>query len=137
MIATFDQLSKNRPPFKDVLCKAWDCDVRLQKLDGPDKLRMVELTEGLEKDDDGNVLDKQAGYEFGLELLARSIVDDEGTLQFAAPAARQWLSGEIEAVAELLDEAIELNGLGADDEVEQKKSDSTGPPHGSLLSDSA
>jgi len=138
MTATFEQITQGRPTHLDVPCKAWGCDVRLQRLSGPDKLDIVELSETLDKDDQGNVLDKKAGYVFGLELLSRSIVDDQGNLQFATPLRLHWLSGEIGACSELLGPATQLNNLGPDDddEVEQKKTDSTGPQLADLPSGS-
>jgi hypothetical protein len=60
----------------------------------------------------GGAEDKERNYQFGVDLLAESIVDSEGQLQFAADdAAREWLSGEIEATAQLVPAALELNGI--------------------------
>lgn|GEM_PF-1302299 len=104
---TAAELMGRRPGHVDVFCEAWQSWVRLRRLSGPAKFRMALAAEAL-----GGAEDKERNYQFGVDLLAESIVDSEGQLQFAADdAAREWLSGEIEATAQLVPAALELNGI--------------------------
>jgi len=114
MVATFDKLAKGKGDgaFLDVPCEAWGDDVRLLRLRGMKKAELIDKAAAIEKDDEGNPLDKEEAYEFAVALLAASIVDDEGTLQFGTPDRQHWLSGEIEAVSELCQPAVDFNGLG-------------------------
>jgi len=115
----------------DVPCAAWDLDgsnlenaIRLQRLDGPALFAYTMAAEQLTHDDDGNPTepDRSELYKFGVDLLAASIIDDEGNLIFDTPDKRHWLSGEIRAISELLDPAMQLNGIGSASVTEQKKS---------------
>lgn len=125
MPATFEQIANGREPWIDVACEAWGVEVRLLRLRGMQLAKMIDAGESLEKDENGKPVDMDAAYEFAVELLAESIVDEEGTLQFGSHDRRHWLSGEVIAVAELAQHAIELNGLGPGDQetVAEKKSD--------------
>jgi hypothetical protein len=119
-VATLAELMAARPLHRDVSVKAWDgLTVRVARLSRSEKMRIATLASDVQKSPD----DKDAQYEFCTELLATSILDDEGRLMFADPSAREWLDGEIAAVAELAQVAIDLNGLGdSGGEVEEKKS---------------
>jgi hypothetical protein len=109
---------ESRPAYVTITCKAWDCEVQLRRLDGPAKFRFVARIELLDKDDEGIATDKDAMYSFGCDLLAESIVDSDGVI-FKHTETIRWLSGEVEAVGELLPHVIALNGLGPEEEAKK------------------
>lgn len=121
-LITAAELMARRPGFVDVPVEAWDgAVVRIRRLDGPAKLRASLAAEELDSND------KAAMYEFGADLLAQSIVDEHGERQFADPAAKAWLCGEVGAVSELIQQAIIINGLAAQtirEEVDRAKKNS-------------
>jgi hypothetical protein len=124
-LATAAELMAARPGHVDVDVDAWGARVRLVRLDGPAKLRTSLAAEGISEGD------REAFYSFGIDLLADSIVDENGVKQFATPEAKAWLSGEIAAVGQLVTEATRLNGLGASavaDQVEAARKNSEPPP---------
>lgn len=127
-IITAAELMSRSPSAIEIPCQAWDgALVRMLKLDGPTKIRTSLQVEGLVKDEAGKVtISDPLNWAFAVDLLAVSIVDENGVLQFAAPEPLAWLSGEVNAVAELLPSALRLNGLGGSEqaaEVEAAKND--------------
>lgn len=126
-ILTAAELMSSTPPWRDVHCVAWRGTVRIARLSGPDKLRMAIAASQLARNEQGSVtLTEPENWCFAIDLLAACIIGDDGSLQFAEPSAKDWLSGEINAVAELLTAAMEINGLGAaeqDAEIEAAKKD--------------
>lgn len=126
-LLTAAALMANRPLFEDVSCDSWNGTVRMARMSGPDKIRFAILTDTLERDQDQRIkLLSAVNWAFAVDLLAASIVNAEGQLQFADPSARAWLSGEVQAVGQLLPQAMRIQGLGgatADepDEVDEAK----------------
>ena len=83
------------------------------RLSGPDKLRFALRAAGLEKDADGKTqMTLPQNWAFAVDLIAACAVDAEMALQFADAGPRAWLSGEVQAVSELLGPCMEVNGLG-------------------------
>jgi len=123
-LLTAARLMAAAPPYLDHECQAWGGTVRLVRLSGPDKLRITLAAAGLDKHDGQLSLSDPANFEFAVDVLAMSIVDGEGQLQFADATARAWLSGEVSAVAELLGVVMNLNGLGGvEREIAEAKKD--------------
>jgi hypothetical protein len=114
-VLTAVELMQRFPPWVDVDCPAWGGQVRIARLEGPAKLRLAIEVEGLQRGEDGklSLLDPR-NWEFAVRLLAASIVDAAGTVQFSDPSAQVWLSGEISAVGQLLSVAIRVQGLQDD-----------------------
>lgn len=105
---TSAELMAARPTFLDHPCEAWDqAIVRVQRL-GP--AEYVALTESYELL--GDKPTQRQRYEWAVDVVANSVVDSEGTLQFSDPAARTWLSCEVAAVNELLRVAMRVSNLG-------------------------
>lgn len=126
-LLTAAQLMAASPTTIDVQCAAWDGTVRLARLDPAAKLRLALRASTLTKDEAGKVqmLDS-SNWDFAVDVVAASVVDETGALQFADPSARAWLCGEINAVSELLGAAMKLNRLGGaeiDADAEQAKND--------------
>lgn len=117
MAITARELMARRPATVDVEVKAWGSTVRLQRLDGPRKLEFALGAQRLIRGDDGRVaIGEPVNWGFAVDLLAASIVDDQGVLQFGATPEASWLASEIEAIGELIPHALRLNGLIAADE---------------------
>jgi hypothetical protein len=128
--ATAAELMAGRPGYLDVEVKAWGRTVRLSRLNGPAKMRAALAAELLDTDD------REGMYCFGVDLLAESIVGEDGVKQFANHTEKEWLSGEIAAVGELMPQALSLNGLGAKEitaEVEAARKNSQEPAGGDSL----
>lgn len=104
--------AKESPAYIDVPCVAWDSDVRLARLQPLEKLRLIAPVEGAEKDEFGNVADRQLAWDFGVSLLEACIVDEAGNRQICTPELRDWLAGEMEAIQELIPAAMKINRLG-------------------------
>lgn len=113
MVLTAAELMAASPATVDVPCAAWNGTVRLARLDPAAKLRLALRASTLAKDDNGKVqmLDGD-NWDFAVDVVAASVIDEEGTVQFADPSPRAWLCGEINAVSELLGKAMQLNRLG-------------------------
>ena len=113
-ILTAAELMSSSPPWRDVPCGAWRGTVRIARLSGPVKLRMALAASQLARNEEGSVtITDPENWCFAIDLLAACIIDESGSLQFAEPSAKAWLSGEVNAVAELLTAAMDVNGLGA------------------------
>lgn len=112
-LLTARELMAACPPWRDVACESWGGLVRIARLEPGVKLRMALQASTLSKGPDGKIsmLDA-ANWGFAVDLVAASVVDEEGTLQFAEPGPRAWLAGEISAVSQLLTECMQLNRLG-------------------------
>jgi hypothetical protein len=98
-----------------VPCEAWGADVRLQRMEPLAKLELIAPYEAAEKDASGSIKDRQKAWEFGVALIAASVVNDDGSRQFETPELLQWLGGEFEAVSQLLPHAMTLQRLGSAD----------------------
>ena len=126
-ILTAAELMAASPATVDVECAAWSGTVRLARLSPAAKLRLALRAGTLTKDDGGNIQMLDAGnWDFAVDVVAESVVDEGGTLQFSEPSARAWLCGEINAVSELLSAAMRLNRLGGaeiDADAEAAKND--------------
>lgn len=86
---------------------------RLQLLDARDKLALIALIAGLERGEDGELIDQGEAFDFGVELLSRAIVDESGRQCFATEAGRRTLERlPLAAMQELVGVATEMNGLG-------------------------
>ena len=124
-LLTARELMAASPPWRDVACEAWGGMVRIVRLEPGAKLRLALQASTLSKGGDGKIsmLDA-ANWGYAVDLVAASVVDEEGTLQFAEPGPRAWLAGEISAVSQLLNECMDLNRLGGaaiDEDVEEAK----------------
>jgi hypothetical protein len=115
-LLTAAQLMDARPPWQDVVCDAWDGLVRLARLSGPEKLKFALRASGLNRDGEKITLTDPHNWAWAVDLVAASVVNEEGELQFAGETQRSWLAGEIQAVSELLNPIMSLNGLGSADE---------------------
>ena len=112
-LLTAAELMARSPREFVVDCQSWCGPVRMLRLPGPEKLRVSLQIAGLTKDGDGKVsLSDSAAWGFAVDLLADSIVDEDGALQFAEPSSLAWLAAEVAAVSELLGPCLRLNGLG-------------------------
>lgn len=86
--------------------------VRLQRLDLPQKMRILRLLESLPTDDDGALATQDDAIRFGLELLAIAIVDADGAATFDSARGREVLGRfHIDDLNQLIEEANDLNGL--------------------------
>tara|TARA_R100000808_G_scaffold22981_1_gene50463 strand:+ start:155 stop:571 length:417 start_codon:yes stop_codon:yes gene_type:complete len=111
--------------------------INLKRLDLPAKVRIIAVHEGLEKNDKGELVEADA-LNFGVELLAMSLAEDDGQLMFdvadyvdcpdpyqarLADARREVLDQlGVDQLNVLADAAIEHNGLAeTDDEIEAEK----------------
>lgn len=111
-ILTAAELMGRSPATVDVPCAAWDGVVRLRRLDGPQKLRFALGADRLIRDDAGRVqMTEPANWAYAVDLLAASIVGEDGALQFDGDEARTWLGSEISAISELVAHALRLNGM--------------------------
>ena len=125
-LLTAAELMNRTPLYQDVNCESWGGPVRISRLDGPEKLRFALRASRLEKDADDRIrMTEPANWAFAVDLIAASVTDSDGALQFAEAGPRAWLAGEINAVSELLGRVMEINGLGAaeETEVEAEKKD--------------
>lgn len=112
-ILTAAKLMDADPPWMEIHCAAWGGIVRLARLTPQAKLTLALAAAGLVKGDDGRVqLMDEENWPFAVDLVAASIVDAEGILQFAEPGPKTWLAGEISAVMELFPHATALNRMG-------------------------
>jgi hypothetical protein len=123
-LLTAAELMAATPPFQDAPCETWGGTVRVARLTGPDKLRFALRAADMTRDESGRAsMTEPRNWAFAVDLIAASIVDAEGTLQFADPEPRAWLSGEVGAVSELLGTCLTVNGLGETTEVSDAKKD--------------
>ena len=111
-IITARELIERSPTTVDVVVEAWKATVRLRRLDVSKKLDFSLRSQRMARDENGRVLiTDPANWSLAVDLLADSIIDDQGTLQFREPSQLEWLSTELEAISELLSYALRLNGL--------------------------
>lgn len=124
--ATAAELMAARPLSIDQFCTAWGRTVRLMRLSPTAYLELSERWERYRRlDPDGEKVSKRDRYDWACEVVAASVVDDQGVLQFSEGTARQWLASEPGAVGELVDVVLRLNGLGSvEDAAGEKKSES-------------
>lgn len=112
---TAAELMAAKPLWMDHPCVAWGRTVRLGRLPVDAYLALSEQYESYPRDEAGQIGRKDR-YTWACDVVAATVIDDAGTLQFATGAARQWLAGEPGAVRELLDVAMTFNGLGTVEE---------------------
>lgn len=97
--------------------------VRLARLDLPQKLRVLRLLESLPTDEDGALASQDDAFRFGLELLALAIVDADGVPTFDSERGRHVLGRlHVDDLNELIAAANDLNGLSKANQ-EEKKTD--------------
>lgn len=108
---TAAELMAAKPLFVDHPCQAWDRTVRLARLSVDAYLELAEQFEGYARNESDEV-SRADRYAWACDVVAATVVDAQGRLQFADPVARHWLAGEPAAVRELLAVAMQLNGLG-------------------------
>lgn len=109
--ATAAELMGSRPRHRDVLVSDWGRVVRIAKLHVRDYITLRERWEALPRDADGEVSEADK-YDWAVDVVAHSVTDATGALQFLEGGPRQWLAGEPQAVSELLPAVMELSGLG-------------------------
>jgi hypothetical protein len=125
-LATAAELMAAKPLWIDHPCQSWGRTVRLCKLDPTAYLALSEQWEAYERNEAGEV-SKGDRYAWAVAVVAATVVDGGGVLQFSDGAARQWLASEPSAVRELVDVALRMNGLGEVEDAAaggEKKSDS-------------
>jgi hypothetical protein len=108
---TAAELMAAKPLYVDHPCQAWGRTVRVGRLSVDAYLALSEQYERYPKDEAGQV-SREDRYTWACAVVAATVTDAAGVLQFAEGGPRQWLAGEPGAVRELLVVAMQLNGLG-------------------------
>jgi hypothetical protein len=112
---TAAELMAAKPLYVDHACQAWGRIVRVGRLSVDAYLALSEQYELYPRDEAGAVSRKDR-YAWACDVVAATVIDEAGVLQFSEGGPRQWLAGEPGAVRELLTVAMQLNGLGTVEE---------------------
>jgi hypothetical protein len=108
---TAAELMAAKPLWIDHPCQAWDRTVRVGRLSLDAYLALSEQYERYQRDEAGAVA-RADRYAWACDVVAATVIDAAGVLQFNEGGPRQWLASEPGAVRELLGVAMQLNGLG-------------------------
>lgn len=125
-MSKYDELRKSERFERVVDCPEWGTSVRLVKLSELDRLKILALQTQIETDENGEIVNNEDLFRVAIELLALSITEDESNERpFNDESGRLFLSrADLNVINRLGSEAIQLNGLGAEDKgIEEAKKD--------------
>ncbi len=114
LVAILQQAQDPENDHRDVPVPEWGGDVRLRRLDADDWLEFVDRLGQYDVDEDGNFKRRSEMLSFGVDLLARSIVDETGELAMDSEGGRKMLRQHPFVLMRLMKEAMDLSSLAAD-----------------------
>lgn len=89
--------------------------VRLQAMDLPRKLDIIEKLDAIELNDAGAIASQADALDFGLQVLSVTIIDEDDAATFDSEKGRKALAQlQVADLNFLIDQANELNGLSGD-----------------------
>lgn len=110
----YSKLRASNPTRVTVPFAPWGGDVTIARLDPEDMLELHALAGEMPKGPNGRLGPKDA-ITFGVALLQKAIVDEDGSRPFGDEEGRLYLRREFGSLTPLLEEAIRLNRIGAQD----------------------
>jgi len=108
--------------FRIVPVPSWGGNVRLNKPNALTLMPVISRQDKFDKDDTGKFLNDEEAIEFATSLLSVMIADEDGALQFNSDDGRDRLKREFGAIQTLLEDAIELCGIGEKQAKKKRKS---------------
>jgi len=114
LMAILQQAQDPKHDYRDVPVPEWGGDVRLRRLDADDWLEFVDRLGQYDVDESGNFKRRSEMLSFGVDLLARSIVDEAGELAMDSEGGRKMLRQHPFILMRLVKEAMDLSSLAAD-----------------------
>lgn len=115
MAINFEELlAGDDEEFRDVPVPRWGGDVRLRRLELHDWIHFADKLKDYELDADGFFVQRAQLIDFGVELLAKTIVGEDGRLPLDNDAGRRRLQRDPFVLVQLLRESMDLSCLAGD-----------------------
>lgn len=104
----------DKQDFVDVPVPEWGGEIRIWRLDAADWVHFVDRLNQYELDEAGNFVRRSQMLDFGVELLAKSIGDEQGNRVWDSEEGRRKLRFSPFVAVRLMKTAMDLSGLAGD-----------------------
>jgi len=100
----------------------WGGDIRLVKMSAADRWELLEFQGKLDMNDDGTPASEQSTMLLAVEILAKTIRDEDGKKPFDTGEGREFLAvADMSLLNRISQAAIDLNGLRPEAVNEEQK----------------